>query len=202
MKLQISYDFTDLDKALEIAKQTAEYADVIEIGSLVLSNNGMHVVEEFKKKFPKNKILADTKLVDRVEEIIRLLCKPADLLTVLAGTDNDTIREAVRCAHACDIEVVLDLLDAPSREQSAHEAQTLGVDSLLFHNLATPTTALADLWAQVKENTSLPIFITDAIDRNNIDQILQLSPSGIVIGDAITKADNPAQEAAFFKSLL
>ena len=36
MKLQISFDLTDLDNAITIAKEVSPYADALEVGSLLL----------------------------------------------------------------------------------------------------------------------------------------------------------------------
>ncbi len=54
----------------------------------------------------------------------------------------------------------------------------------------------------VKGNTNLPIFIAAKIGRESIDEVLQLLPDGIIVGQAITMAENPRQEAAYFSDLI
>ena len=34
MKLQIAFDITDLDQAIEIGKKVAEHSDILEVGNL------------------------------------------------------------------------------------------------------------------------------------------------------------------------
>jgi 3-hexulose-6-phosphate synthase len=205
MKLQISYDFTDLDKALEVAKQTAEYADILEVGSLLIYKNGSDSVFTFKKQFPDKKILADAKLVDRVNVAVPLFCEDAaDYLTVLAGTSDTSIQQATQLAHSFDTLVMLDLLDAYSMGQSALDAEMLGVDCILFHKAHEESDAIGiiDLWQEVRGNTRLPIFISGGIDQESVEKITDLKPNGVVIGSAITMADNPAKQAEYFKSLI
>ena len=64
MKLQISFDFTDLNRALEIAAQIHDYADILEIGTLLVYANGITAVEQFRKAFPEKVLLTDTKIID------------------------------------------------------------------------------------------------------------------------------------------
>jgi 3-keto-L-gulonate-6-phosphate decarboxylase len=54
----------------------------------------------------------------------------------------------------------------------------------------------------VHGNTPLPIFISTAVNRDTIQHVLAMAPSGIVIGKAITNASSPKEEAAFFRTLL
>ena len=49
MQLQISYDFTNVSQALEIAKKTAEFADILEIGTPLLLSEGKKIIEELRE---------------------------------------------------------------------------------------------------------------------------------------------------------
>ncbi len=68
MKLQISFDLIDLDKAIAIGEQVAQYADIIEVGTILIYHHGTLAIERFKEAFPDKTILADTKIVDRGKE--------------------------------------------------------------------------------------------------------------------------------------
>jgi len=205
MKLQISYDFTNLSQAIEIAKKTAEFADIIEIGAPLLISEGVKAIETFNKEFPGKPILADAKLVDRVTEIIPVLCNAgAKYITVLYGTSNKVIQKAATTAHSLDSKIVLDLIDAETMGQAARDSQSLKVDHILFHypREVYDFYSKMDQWEIVKGNTDLPIFVSGRIVKSHIKEILKLKPQGIVIGEAITKAEDPAKEAKYFKDLL
>lgn len=205
MQMQISYDFTNLSQAIEIAKQTAPFADILEIGSLLMIAEGINAIKEFKANFPDKQILADVKLVDRVSEIIPLLTDAeSKYITVLYGTSNKVIKKATSLARSLNAKVVLDLIDPDTMGQGALDAQSLNVDHILFHypHEVGETFSHIEQWELVKGNTQLPIFISGRINKTNIKEIVKLKPQGVVIGHAITKAEFPEAQARYFKELI
>lgn len=204
MKLQIAFDITDLDKALDIAKQVEEHSDIFEIGTLLIYKNGIKAVERFREAFPKKTLLADTKIIDRGKEAVATLASAgADWVTVMAGTGKEVIHSAATMAHQCNIKVMLDLVDAASLGQSALESKNLGADALLFHQAYDEKDALIllDKWEMVRGNTTLPIFVSAKINRSTIFNIINIKPDGIIVGKSIIDADNPSEEAKFFYDL-
>jgi len=203
MKLQISFDIPDLEQAVEIAKQVTEYADIIEVGSLLILNHGIYAIKTFRNAFPNQVILADAKIVDRGKDATTLFAKAdADWITVMSGTHKNVIHTACTNAHALNKKVMLDLIDAPSIGQFAMEAKNLGADALLFHEpYEEESLTFLDKWEMVHGNTDLPIFVSNNINRNNINKIMEINPEGIIIGKSITDAQDPAAEAKFFKEV-
>jgi 3-hexulose-6-phosphate synthase len=202
MKIQISFDLTDLDNAIAIAKQVAPYADSLEVGTLLLYKNGIVALEQFRETFPDKVILADAKIVDRGKQTVELLSKAgANWITVMAGTSKNVIHSTATTAHDLGKKVMLDLLDSYSLGQSALEAQSMGVDALLLHKPYDEDDSLKflDTWDMVKGNSSLPIYVAGKITRDMVDKIKSINPYGIVIGKTITQTDDPASEAKFFK---
>lgn len=206
MKLQISYNLPDLNQALEIAQHTAEFADIIGIGSLLLFKEGIKAVKIFKSTFPNKEIFAEAKLIEKAPDTVTMLAQAgASYISVLAGALHSTIKKSVETAKLFDAKIALDLLDAHSIGQSAHDAKTMGVDMLIINRLPhKPEEALEieSEWHSARENTNLPIFITGKIDKSNIQQIIDLKPQGIMVGSAITRASSPKQEAHYIHSLL
>lgn len=205
MKLHISFDLTNLADALAIAKTVAPFGDILEVGTLLLYSEGVKAVSAFKKEFPDKKIFVDTKISDRAEEVVSLFCKSgADIISVLAGTSNETITAATQAAHQCNVKIALDLIDAYSMGQSARDAETLDVDQILFHRSHEDghVSAILDEWDNVRGNSKLPIYASGRIQRGNIEKLLPLKPQGVIIGRAIVNAKDPAAEAQFFYELL
>jgi 3-hexulose-6-phosphate synthase len=201
MKLLISFDITDLQSALTIAKQVAPFCDIIEVGTILFYKYGVGALEAFKKELPHKPILADSKIIDRGRSAAELLSQGgADWMTVMAGTSNTVIHAVCSAAHSKGSKVVLDLLDAPSPGQSAMEAQNLGVDALLFHPPHDESNGriFLDQWDMVSGNTKLPMFVSAKINRDNIHDVVRIKPAAIIIGTSIVTAANPAQEAEFF----
>lgn len=204
MKLQISLDFTQIEEALEVAKQIANTCDIIEIDTMLLQACGAQVVRAVREQFEKKTILVDTKLVDCAESILSVLAQAgADWITVLAGSSQEGIRAICKEAQKHNLKVLLDLIDASSKEQSALEAKSLGAHALLFHHTYDTDSSLIflDTWQMIKENASLPLFISAHINRTNFEQIVGLKPAGVIVGKSVTRAADPAAEAAYYYSV-
>jgi len=204
MKLQISFDMPDLEKAIEISRQVSPYCDILEINTILIYAHGIAVLKKFRELFPDKIILADSKIVDRGKDITTLLgTTPIDWITVMAGTDKSVIHAACTTARSLNKKIMLDLIDSNPPDQSALEAQSLGAHALLFHGTRNEdeSNTFLEKWDMIRGNTTLPIFVTANISRENIDSIIKIRPDGIIIGSAITNASNPAQEAQFFYEL-
>ena len=205
MKLQISFDLIDVDKAIAIAEEVSQYADIMEIGTILIYHHGATAITRFKEAFPDKIILADTKIVDRGKEVAELFAHAgADWITVMAGTSPHVIHATTTAAHNANMKVMLDLIDAESVGQSALEAKNLGVDALLFHQPYSEKESLTflDKWDMIKGNTSLPIFVSAKINRENVDKIIALNPDVIIVGMSITDSADAAQEAHYFAELV
>lgn len=204
MKLQISYDFTNLAQALEVAKITADIADIIEIGTSLLFADGPNALKAFRTQFPDKIIMADAKMINHIHVALPIFLNAnMNRVSILAGATNSSIKHATTLAHAQGAQIMLDLLDAASPGQSAVDATILDIDSILFHkNYELKNDEFLEIWQSVRGNTSLPIFIEGKIDRGNVASILDLKPDGLVIGYGIIKTNDPAQEARYFKELL
>lgn len=204
MKLHISFDMPDLEKALTIAGQVEPYADVLEVGTLLIYQHGVKAVERFKEAFPKKTIFADCKIVDRGKESVSLFAQAgADWVTIMAGAGKDVIHIGCATADKYNSKVMIDLLDSSSIGQSALEAKNLGASALLFHQPSDehePVTFL-DKWDMAKGNTNLPIYVSAKIRRETVEEVMNIKPEGVIIGRSIVEAENPAQEAQYFYEL-
>lgn len=190
MKLQVSLDLPQLEKAVAYALEIQNEVDIIEVGSLLIYKYGEQAIKQFREALPQTLILADMKIADRGKEASKIAFQAgADWVTVVAGTSKNVIHTVCSTAHDMGKKVMLDLIDASSLGQSALEAQTLGVDALLFHK---PTDEhaqelSADQWDIVKGNTKLPVFIAAPITRDSLKIILSFKPDGIIISKSSEK---------------
>lgn len=206
MKLQISFDLIDLDKAIAIGSEVAQYADIIEISTTLIHYHGIAAVRRFKEAFPDKIIFADTKIVDRGKEIVELYADAgANWISVMAGTSAQVIHATTTVAHNENMKVILDLIDSSSVGQSALEAKNLGADALLFHQpytIETESMVFLDTWDMIKGNTQLPIFVSAKINRDNVDKVIALRPDVVVVDLDITDTADVAQEVRYFADLV
>ena len=205
MKLQISFDSIDLEQAIKVASKVKEYADILEVGALLIQKYGISAVEKFRKNFPEKELFADLRIIDQGKQSVELaVLAKANWVSVMSGTSKKAIFTACNTARNYNQKIMLDLIDSPSLGQSALEAESLGVDALLMHGSfdAEDPLEFLDNWDMVKGNTSLPIFISSQITKDNINSIINLQPEGLIIGSAITEAENPRAEAKMFYDLI
>ena len=206
MKLQIKYNFSDFSHALTIAEQTAHCADILEVGSLLIFQEGVKAISIFKNKFPDKEIYADAKIAEKGEHAVTIFAQAgAKYISVLAGAPYSIIKKAATTAAEYNARIVLDFVNATSIGQAAIDAKTLGASALFLHRRSPASTNLADLendWQQIRDNCNLPIFIEGKINQEILKQLVTLKPEVVVVGSAITEASNPAQEAKNFKTLL
>lgn len=201
MKFQISFDALTIEENLDLAHKVAQFADVLEIGTLPILKKGVKVVEEFRTAFPNHIIFADTKIVDRGRDAAGMFVQAgADWVSVMGGTSNEVIHGVCTKAHDLGKQVMLDILDVTSPGQAALEAKRLGVDAIMFHQRFDKGESISFLeeWTMVRGNTDLPVFVSTKIDRSTIDQIVALRPDGIIVGKAIAESADPIAEAQFF----
>jgi 3-hexulose-6-phosphate synthase len=203
MKLQVSFDSMDLDQAIKVASKVEDYADILEIGTLLIYKYGIVALEKFRKRFPDKELLADLKIIDKGTESVNLAAQ-ANWISVMSGTSKKAILNASKAAQKNSQKIVLDLIDSPAVGQSALEAESLGVDALLLHGSFDAEDPLEFLenWDMIQGNTKLPIFVSSIITKENIDTIINLHPHGLVIGKAITEAEDPKAEAKMFHELI
>jgi len=204
MKLQVSFDIPELEKAIEIAKKIKDHCDIIEIGTILIHKYGVKAIEQFVTALEDKIVLADTKIIDRGASITELYAHTgAKWLSVMAGTSNTVIHRVCSEAEKHNMLVMLDMVDAEAPGQSALEAKNLGVDAICFHRAYDAKESLLFLedLDMVRGNTDLPIFISARINRDNVDKIIETKPQGIIVGASITHAEDPLEEAKFYYNL-
>ena len=203
MKLHISFNIMDLTQAVTVAEEVEEFCDAFEVGPVLLIQHGIKAVEAFRKKFPQKVIICDTNIAEFEKELVALAAQAgSDWVTVLAGAGANTIHNTCTSAHRANKKVMVDFVDAATAGQIAVDAKSLGVDALVVHNTASSSYALMDNWDMVKGNTTLPVFISTHVNRENINELIRLDPTGIFIGSAITQAEKPAEEARYFYEII
>jgi 3-hexulose-6-phosphate synthase len=204
MKLQVSFDIFDLDKALTIAHEITDHVDIFEIGLSLIYKYGIHAVETFRKTFPDKDLLIDLKLIDRGYDSLPLFANAgADWVTVMAGASQNVIHATCNEASKRNVKVMIDLLDSTSLGQSALEAKNVGASALIFYQPYDEKEAVIflDNWDMIRGNTNIPIFIAGKIKPTNVNDIIKVKPNGLIIGSSIVDAENPKNEAIFFKEI-
>jgi len=198
--LQVALDLLELKRAIEIAGEAIEGgADWLEVGTPLIKSEGMNAVRELKKRYKDHKILADMKTIDTGAVEVEMAAKSgADIVIILALSDDDTIAEAIRAARKYGCEVMADLINVPDPAGRAKEVEELGVDYLNVHvgidqqmKGMDPLEVLRD----VVENASVPVAAAGGLDAERAAACVSMGASIVIVGSNIVKSRNVTESA-------
>lgn len=144
MDIQIALDFFDLEEAISLAEEVTEVGvDLLEIGTPLIAGEGLRSVKVIRDKFPGKKVLVDFKTMDGGGLFVEKAAEfGADVATVMAVAEDETIVAAVEASKGLDLELEVDLLGVPDQSivERAKEVEQLGADIITVH------TAIDKIW--------------------------------------------------------
>lgn len=205
MELQVALDFDfSVEKAEEMTREVREYADIVEAGTPFLMEWGLEGVTALKKAFPDKKILADLKIADAgYREAENAFLAGADIVTVLAITDDVTIQNTVKAARTYGKKVMADMLAEKDMRKRLVEIDQMGVDYICLHtskDLQKLGNNVSEAFAELKKFVSTAkVALAGGINEESIAQYAAIQPDVIVVGEGITLKENPGQAAAHVK---
>jgi 3-hexulose-6-phosphate synthase len=202
VKLQIAFDFGDLDDLIALAKRFGDDVDWIEVGTPLIVKESIRAVSAFKHSCPAKKIVADLKIVDAgAKEAELAFDAGADIVTVLGCAYDATIIGATQQAHAQQGQVMVDLMGVNDKPRRAREVEALGVDFICIHagwdESQSSNDPLADLIA-VKQATKVPLTIAGGMTVERLTQISRHGPHTIIVGRTVTLSPDPVAVAHQF----
>ena len=204
MSLQVALDRIPLDRAEAITAQVSGSADWIEVGTSLIKRYGMPGVARIVAAAGGTPVLADLKTADDARtEIAMAADAGATSVTVLGLSTPATLDLAVLVAAERDIELMVDLmaLDAAGRALvaaalprsvvlAAHvpkDAQTADTDA----------TALLGTWAAGRR-----LALAGGLGVRDIPAVAHWGDVRLIVGSAVTAADDPAVAAAALRSAI
>lgn len=199
MKLQVSIDLLSLEQAMNLLQEVADYVDVIEAGTPLIKQEGLKVVETFKKFYPNKLIFADMKTMDAgALEAEMAFRANADFTTVLAVSNDNTIAGAVDAARKYNKIVCADMIGVSNRAERARELETLGVTYLELHcgldEQAHGLCSLSELQS-LRDVIKIPLSVAGGINENSIQQVEAAGANMVAVGAAIYAAKSPGEAA-------
>lgn len=193
MKLQIAIDMVDSEEALKIVKEIYDVIDIVEVGTPMVVKEGMLAVRQIKKKYPNLTVLADTKIVDGGDIECKDACEAgADIVTVLALADDETIKAVIKTAHEYGRKAMADLISVTNIPKRSKELQDLGIDYISVHTAVdvqklgkTPLDDLKELVSAVPKSMCV---VAGGVKMETLNQYIAEQPEIIIAGGALTNA--------------
>ena len=196
--LQVALDLMHLKRVIKIAEEAVEGGvDWLEAGTPLIKSEGMDSVRELKKRFPENKIVADMKTMDTGTYEVEIASKAgADIVIVMAQTDDSTIKESVKAGRRYGSEIMADLIGVERKAERAEQVQEHGVDYLCVHVSIDEQMVGKDHLTELREVAkvaNIPIAVAGGLNSETAVPALEAGASIIIVGGAITKAAKVAE---------
>ena len=200
MKLQVALDDLTLEGALALSDRVRDWVDIFEAGTPLLYRCGMEAVRALKERHPDKLVLADMKIMDAgAYEAELALDAGADYVTVLAVTDDRTVRACVDAANARGREIVADMICVSDLESRVAALEAMGVHGLAVHTgtdqQAAGRTPLGDLRRMSACARRAKISVAGGIGPETAARYAACRPEVLIVGSGICHAADPAAAA-------
>jgi 3-hexulose-6-phosphate synthase/6-phospho-3-hexuloisomerase len=205
--LQVALDLLNADRAIAIAKDAAKGgAEWLEAGTPLIKSEGMDIVRQLRDQFPGKTLVADMKTMDTGALETEMAAKAgADVICLLAVSDDSTVLDAVKSARKYGVKLMIDLLGVPDIVKRAQELEKLGADYLCIHvgideqmQGKKPQQVLSSLVKQ----TRLPIAVAGGLNSETVVDMIHVGARIIIVGGAITKAKNVTEATKLIKKAM
>ncbi|HON35257.1 MAG: 3-hexulose-6-phosphate synthase [Methanothrix sp.] len=198
--LQVAMDLLELDRSIQIAKEAVlGGADWIEAGTPLIKSEGMDSVREMKRALPGTKIVADMKTVDTGAMEVEMAAKAgADIVALLAASDNSTVEDALRAARKYGVQIMMDLLTVPDPVGRSRELEALGVDYICVHvGIDQQMTGkdTIDFLKQIVEEVKTPVAAAGGMDAASAADAVASGADIVIVGGSIVRSANVTESA-------
>ena len=207
-KLQLALDFLDLEEAIEIAKETSSFVDIMEAGTPLIKYNGMEAVRRLKREFPDKIINADLKTADVGDMETEMAADAgANIVSILGVAPIETIKSAVEESKKHNnVKIAVDTIGVKNLEERIKEIEQTGADYLLIHCGIDEQKTGKDPFNDIRlasRTTKMPLIVAGGINAESAKNFREMKGVEIIIvGGAITRAEEPKKAAKEIKEIL
>lgn len=198
--IQIALDQTQLEPALKVAENVANYVDVIEVGTILAFGAGIDAVRQLRKAHPNHILVCDLKTTDGGAILAKMAFEAgADWLTVSAAAHIATVAACKKIADEFQREIQIELYGHWTYED-AKAWRALGIKQAIYHRsrdaeLAGVGWTDEDLNKMRKlSELGLELSITGGIVPEDIHLFAGISTKTFIAGRAL--ASESGQEVA------
>lgn len=132
-KLQIALDQAELVPALDVAKNVADFVDIIEIGTILAFGAGMESVKTLRTLYPSHILVCDLKTTDGGAILAKMAFSAgANWLTVSAAAHIATVEACKKVADEFNGEIQIELYGHWTLDD-AKAWRKLGIKQAIYH---------------------------------------------------------------------
>lgn len=207
MKLQLALDLVNIEGAIEVVKQVESYVDIVEIGTPIVINEGLHAVKALKNAFPNMTVLADLKIMDAGGyEVMKASEAGADIVTILGVAEDASITGAVEEAKKQGKQILVDMIAVKNLAERAAQVDALGVDYICVHTgydlQAVGQNSFEDLLTLKSVVKNAKIAVAGGIKLGTLPEVIAAGPDLIIVGGGITGQEDMSAVASEMQQLI
>ncbi|MEK3725501.1 3-hexulose-6-phosphate synthase [Paenibacillus sp. FSL H8-0034] len=207
MKLQLALDLVNIPDAIQLVKEVEAYIDIVEIGTPIVINEGLHAVKAIKDAYPNLQVLADLKIMDAGGyEVMKASEAGADIITVLGASNDATIKGAVEEARKHGKSILVDMINVTDLEKRAVEIDALGVDYICVHTgydlQAAGQSPFEELRTVKRVVKNAKTAVAGGIKLDTLPEVIAAQPDLVIVGGGITGQEDKAGTAAEIRQLI
>ncbi|WP_026565686.1 3-hexulose-6-phosphate synthase [Bacillus sp. UNC41MFS5] len=204
MKIQLALDRMDITEGIELTKKVEDSIDWIEVGTSLIKEFGVTSIKEIKQAFPNKQIVADIKTIDNARYEFELCFEAgADVATVMGVSPLVTIDTCMEVANRYQKKVMIDLLNTSDEQKRALRKYT---DAIFCEHVSKDQQeelGSQNQGTKPSDFSGVQVAAAGGIKLDSIENLIEsMNPEVVIIGSAITKAENQSVAAAQFKQVI
>lgn len=206
--LQVALDLLNAHRAIAIARDSikGDSGCWLEAGTPLIKSEGMDIVRKLKQTFPGKIIVADMKTMDTGAFETEMAAKAgADVVCVLAASDDSTIKDALKSARKYGTKIMVDLIGVKDKIKRAKELEKLGVDYLCIHvgiDEQMIGKKPVDVLTSIVKSTNIPVAVAGGLNSETVADAVKAGASIVIVGGAITKAKDVTKATKLIKKAI
>lgn len=153
------------------------------------------------------KVLADLKVMDAAGyEVMKASEAGADIVTILAVAEDETIKGAVEEARKQNRQILVDMIGVKDIAVRAKELDSFGVDYICVHTgydlQAVGKNSFEDLNTIKRVVKQAKVAVAGGIKLATLPEVIQAQPDLIIVGGGITGTEDKRTTAAEMQRLI
>jgi len=207
LELQLALDLVNIPEAIQLVKEVEEHIDIVEIGTPVVINEGLHAVKAVKEAFPNLKVLADLKIMDAAGyEVMKASEAGADIVTILGAAEDMSIKGAVEEAQKQGKKILVDMIAVKDLAGRAKQLDEMGVDYICVHTgydlQAVGKNSFEDLQTIKSVVKNAKTAIAGGIKLDTLPEVVKAQPDLVIVGGGITGQDDKKAAAEKMQQMM
>ena len=203
---QIALDYPTVREAIDMATIAVEAGiDWLEVGTPLITCEGIAPIGELARAFPDKVIVADYKTMDSgFKNVQRTKDQGGHIMTVCGGASDQTVLSAINEGKKLDIGVVVDTIGVKNQAARARQCHEWGANIIYLHysadeHRADPTCDSTQWLDEVQAVVPGPIGV-GCFDTEDAVGAVQKGAEYVVIGHPLTDREDPGKALRQFVS--